>query len=90
VLSYIDHRDPWRFVVSVVDPLTGEERVVLERDPNDGLRLWPALSGDAFAVLGSGGRFEDVSQGSRVVRASVLDLATGRLVPGGVAIVVAP
>lgn len=90
VLSYVDHGDPWRFVVAVLDPPTGAERVVFEADPNDGLRLWPALSGDAFAVLGTDGRFEDVSQASPVVRASVLDLATGRLVPGGVTIVVAP
>lgn len=90
VLSYVDHRDPWRFVVAVVDPRTGDERVVLGGDPNDGLRLWPGLSTDAVAVLGAGGRFEDVSQASPVVRAATLDLATGRFVPGGVTIVVAP
>ncbi len=89
VLSYIDHREPWRFVVSVIDSLTGEERVLLERDPNEGLRLWPELSNDELAVLGTGGRFEDVSSGSPVVHASVLDLATGALDPGGFTIVVA-
>ncbi len=86
VLSYIDHREPWRFVVSVIDPRTNDERVVLRRDPGDGLTLWPGLSGDDLAVLGTGGRFEDVSAATPVVRASLLDLATGRLVPGGVSI----
>jgi hypothetical protein len=86
VLSYIDHREPWSFVVSVIDPQTNDERVVLRRDPGDGLTLWPGLSGDDLAVLGTGGRFEDVSTAAPTVRASLLDLATGRLVPGGISI----
>ncbi len=88
VLSYLDHREPWRFVVSVIDPRTNDERVVLARDPAEGLVLWPELSGDEQAVLGAGGRFEDVSQGAPVVRADLLDLASGALARGGITVVV--
>lgn len=88
VLSYLDHREPWRFIVSIIDARTNDERVVLARDPADGLVLWPELSGDEQAVLGVGGRFEDVSQGSPVVRADLLDLASGALVQGGITLVV--
>jgi hypothetical protein len=88
VLSYLDHREPWRFRVSVIDPRTNEERVVLEADPNEGLTLWPDLSSDGLAAIGVGGRFEDVAQGSALVRARVLDLASGELVPGGISILV--
>ncbi|MFZ5853503.1 MAG: PQQ-binding-like beta-propeller repeat protein [Chloroflexota bacterium] len=88
VLSYLDHREPWRFVVSVIDPRTNDERVVLARDPAEGLVLWPELSGDEQAVLGTGGRFEDVSQGAPVVRADLLDLASGALAQGGLTVVV--
>jgi len=88
VLSYLDHREPWRFVVSVIDPRTNDERVVLARDPAEGLVLWPDLSGDEQAVLGAGGRFEDVSQGSPVVRADLLDLAGGALTRGGITVVI--
>jgi hypothetical protein len=86
VLSYLDHRDPWRFRVAVIDPRTNDERVVLETDPNEGLTLWPDLSSDDLAVIGTGGRFEDVAQGSTVVHARVLDLASGEFVPGGISI----
>jgi len=88
VLSYLDHREPWRFIVSVIDPRTNDERVVLARDPAEGLVLWPELSGDEQAVLGAGGRFEDVSQGAPVVRADLLDLASGALARGGITVVV--
>jgi hypothetical protein len=88
ILSYLDHRDPWRFRVSVIDPRTNEERVVLEADPNEGQTLWPDLSSDGLAVIGVGGRFEDVAQGSAVVHARVLDLASEEFVPGGISILV--
>jgi hypothetical protein len=88
VLSYLDHRDPWRFRLSVIDPRTNEERVALEADPNEGLNLWPDLSNDDLAVIGVGGRFEDLAQGSPVVHARVLDLASGAFVPGGISILV--
>jgi len=88
VLSYLDHGNPWRFRVSVIDPRTNDERVVLEADPNEGLTLWPDLSRDDLAVIGVGGRFADAAQGSAVVHARVLDLVSGTFIPGGISIVV--
>ena len=90
VQSYIDHGGPYVFTVSVIDPRTNDERIVLRRDVAEGLTLWPELSADDGAVLGTGGRFGDVSQSNPVVRAALLDLATGDLVPGGIVIAVAP
>jgi hypothetical protein len=90
VLSYVDHSGPFEFVVAVVDPLTGAERVVLRRDVAAGLTLWPELSTDGIAVLGAGGRFDDVASKGGVVQAAALDLASGTFEPDAVRIEIAP
>jgi hypothetical protein len=86
VLSLPRPSRPWRFRVAVIDPRTNDERVVSRRpqrgpDPLAGLSSGPR-------VIGTGGQFEDVAQGSTVVHARVLDLTSGEFVPGGISILV--
>ncbi len=90
VLSYVDHAGPFSFVVARLDPLTGDERVLLRRDLADGLTLWPALSTSSVAVIGTGGRFEDLAASQDVVHAGALDLASATFEPDAVEIQVAP
>lgn len=84
VESCIDHRSAYTFTVSVIDPRTNEERVVLRRGAADGLTLWPELSNDEVAVIGTGGRLGDALAGRGAIHAALLPLsgANAALVPG--------
>ncbi len=76
VLSYID-RATDVFRVSVIDPQSNAERMLLERDPNEDLALWPEFSTDTTAAIGIGGPLEASADQRPVTPVRLLDLATG-------------
>ena len=53
--------------------------MLLERDPNEGLALWPELSTDDLAAIATGGPFGVAAIHSPVVLVHFLDLTTGEL-----------
>ena len=79
ILAYQDFTGPGVFRVSVIDPRSNAERVLLERDPNEGLALWPELSTDGVAAVATGGPFGVAAIHSPVVLVHFLDLTTGEL-----------
>lgn len=79
ILSYRDLAGSGSFRVSVIDPRSNAERVLLERDPNEGLSLWPELSTDELAAIATGGPFGVAAIHSPVVLVHFLDLTTGQL-----------
>ena len=79
ILAYQDQAGSGTFRVSVVDPRSNAERVLLERDPNEGLTLWPELSTDNLAAIASGGPLGVAAIHTPVVLVHFLDLTTGEL-----------
>ena len=72
------------FRIELLDAATGSGRVVFERSGTEGLVLWPELSNDRYAVVSTSGNLADAAVASHLVRAGVVDLATGEYVPAGI------
>jgi hypothetical protein len=88
-----EHRDQ----IIAIDPGSGTERVVFDRDTSEAWRVWPALSTTSFLAMGHEA-FPPCSIGSggcspdelRTVDAATLDLATLTLVEGAIHYAIRP